>query len=674
MTSGTVLPARRLPIFILAIVAAVLPACGGGGDAANPSAGLSAQTASATDVYWNQATLNGIVSPGDEPTEAWFEWGTDPSLAAFSSLPAGTVDTGSGRLTAVATLPGLDNGTTYYFRLAASDGKATRRGPALSFTTLTVAAVVTGSASAVSSTRATLNGEVDPGGLLATAWFEWGTDSALAGCSATPAEPAGAGTGPVPVAATVTGLSAGRTYYYRIVSLNGAGTNRGEITSFPAQPVPSVATASATDVTDTAATLNGVVNPTGYTTTAWFEWGTDPSFGAYSATPGSAIGGGATDIPVAVPISGLSAGTTYYFRVAASNSYGAQRDVAGGFTVYADYFEGAASLGNGRVDHVAVLLANGDILVAGGAAGSDNVSDAPVPETFGFASGAFSPAGGMVAHRWFGHTGTRLTDGRVLIAGGFGSGSGAEMVPLASTELYNPATRTFSATGAMSVPRAGHTATLLADGRVLIVGGRNGDQALATAEIYDPSAGSFGPAFGMTAARSAHSATLLPNDTVLVAGGLDNAWLPLSSTEFYSVSPGTFATADNMVSMREGHSAVRLPSGAVLFVGGGDLGPSVTAELYDPATGRFTQTGGLSIPRDRGAFSLLSDGRVLAAGGDDAGTCEIYDPATGAFRTTAPMRLPRTGHTATLLPDGSVLVVGGTDTSGAPVLSAERFR
>lgn len=674
MTTRTVRRVRRLSILLLALSAAVLPACGGGGDAADPSAGLSAQTASATDVYWDQATLNGIVSPGAGPTEAWFEWGTDPSLAVSSSIPAGTAAAGSGRMTAVATLPGLDNGTTYYFRLAASDGKATRRGPALSFTTLTVAAVVTGSASAVSSTRATLNGEVDPGGLLATAWFEWGTDPALAGCSSTPAEPVGAGSGPLSVAATVTGLSAGTTYYYRIVSLNGAGTSLGEITSFPARPVPSAATGAAADVTDNAATLNGAANPNGYATTAWFEWGTDPSFAAYSTTPGSAIGSGTADVSVSLRISGLSPGTTYYFRVAASNSYGTQRDVPAGFTVYPDYFETAGSLATGRVDHVAVLLANGDVLVAGGSEGTDNSTVAPAPEIFGAGAGTFSAAGAMVTHRWLGHTGTRLADGRVLVAGGFAWSAGSEPVPLASAELYDPATRTFSATGSMSVPRTGHTATLLADGRVLIAGGRNGDQAVGTAEIYNPSTGSFGPAFGMTAARSAHSATLLPNNTVLVAGGLDNAWLPLWSTEIYSVSSGTFAAADNMVSMRQGHAAVRLSSGEVLFVGGGDLGPSVSAEIYDPATGHFASTGGLSMPRDRGAFALAGDGRVLAAGGDDAGTCEVYERSAGAFQTTAPLRLPRTGHTATLLPDGSVLVVGGTDATGNAVLPAERFR
>ncbi len=80
------------------------------------------------------------------------------------------------------------------------------------------------------------------------------------------------------------------------------------------------------------------------------------------------------------------------------------------------------------------------------------------------------------------------------------------------------------------------------------------------------------------------------------------------------------------------------------------------------------------MPRDGGAFALAGDGRVLAAGGGDAGTCEIYDPSEGAFRPTAPMRLPRTGHTATLLGDGAVLIVGGTDASGNAVLPAERFR
>ncbi len=674
MTTGSVRNVALLPILLLAIPAFLFAGCGGGGGGPDPSASLSAQTASATGVTWNEATLNGIVSPGAGPTEAWFEWGTDPSLAASSSLPARTQDTGSGRLTAIATLPGLDNGTTYYFRLAASDGKTTRRGPALSFATLTVGTAVTGSASAISSTRATLNGDVSPGGLLATAWFEWGTSPALAGCSSTPAKPVGAGTAPVPVAATVTGLTAGTTYYYRIVSLTGAGISRGAISSFPARPVPSVTTLAATLVTDNAATLNGTANPNGFATSAWFDWGTDPSFASFSSTAASAIGAGAVDVAVSARISALSPGTAYYFRVAASNSYGTQRDVPARFDVFPDYFETSGSLGTGRLGHVAVALTNGDVLVAGGSGGSGSSTAVAPPEVYSLASGTFSPAGAMATHRWFGHTGTRLADGRVLIVGGVGQVSGGDNVTVASAELYNPATRAFSATGGMSVPRSGHTATLLSDGRVLIAGGRNADQALGTAEIYNPATGAFAPAVGMIAARSAHSATLLPNSTVLVAGGLDNAQLPLSTTEIYSGSSGTFAAGDNMISMRQGHAAVRLPAGTVLLVGGGDLGPTASAEIYDPATGRFTQTGGLSAPRDGGAFAPLADGRVLAAGGDDPGTCEIYDPAAGSFRPTAPMHFPRVGHTATLLTDGTALVVGGTDASGDPVLPAERFR
>ncbi len=125
-------------------------------------------------------------------------------------------------------------------------------------------------------------------------------------------------------------------------------------------------------------------------------------------------------------------------------------------------------------------------------------------------------------------------------------------------------------------------------------------------------------------------------------------------TELYSGSSGTFAAADNMVSMRQG--------------------PLRSAEIYDRSTGRFATTGGLSVPRDRGAFALLADGGVLAAGGDDAGTCERYDPSAGVFQATAAMQFPRFGDTATALTDGRVLIIGGVDAAGNAVLQAERFR
>ncbi len=105
-----------------------------------------------------------------------------------------------------------------------------------------------------------------------------------------------------------------------------------------------------------------------------------------------------------------------------------------------------------------------------------------------------------------------------------------------------------------------------------------------------------------------------------------------ATTELYSGSSGTFAAADNMVSMRQG--------------------PLRFAEIYDRSSGRFATTVGFSVPRDRSAFALLADGRVLAARGDDAGTCEIYDLSAGVFRATAAMQFPRFGHTATALTDG----------------------
>ena len=301
---------------------------------------------------------------------------------------------------------------------------------------------------------------------------------------------------------------------------------------------------------------------------------------------------------------------------------------------------------------------------------------------------AFSPTGSLVAARGY-HTATLLADGRVLVTGG-GPASWVDSRPyLASAELYDPKTGTFSPAGSMTMSRTVHTATRLVDGRVLIVGGnRVGDQTTAGAELFDPKTGTFSPTGSLTTARSFHTATLLADGRVLIAGGDPDPWTfvraTLTSAEIYDPTSGTFSPTGSMASARAAHTATLLPDGRVLITGGFDAatGPSIgfaTAEVYDPKTGTFSTTRSMTDARVYHTASLLADGRVLVLGGGGNYTdrtflasAEVYDPKTGSFAAIASMTSARTYHAATRLADGHILVTGGYGAL-APLASAEIF-
>ena len=175
---------------------------------------------------------------------------------------------------------------------------------------------------------------------------------------------------------------------------------------------------------------------------------------------------------------------------------------------------------------------------------------------------------------------------------------------------------TFSPTGSMTSPRLGQTATLLPSGKVLIAGGRTGDStdSLASAELYDPASGTFRPTGSMSSTRAWHTATLLTNGEVLIAGGTTGLVLPgapLASAELYDPATGKFSPTGSMATARTAQTETRLKDGRVLIAAGcsDQNRPVSSVELFDPGSGSFSSTGALSTIRSGASATLLADGK-----------------------------------------------------------------
>jgi serine/threonine protein kinase len=250
-------------------------------------------------------------------------------------------------------------------------------------------------------------------------------------------------------------------------------------------------------------------------------------------------------------------------------------------------------------------------------------------------------------------------------------------IALAAVWISRPGS-SFSSIGSMSSGRVGHTATLLASGKVLITGGYDSSSTFASAEMYDPGTGSFSSTESMSSAREYHTATLLANGKVLITGGVDSSDVPMASAELYDPGTGSFSSAGSMSSARKGHTQTLLESGRVLITGGIDslYAPLASAELYDPATGSFSSTGSMSTARMDHTATLLASGRVLITGGDGPrgpqAAAELYDPGTGSFSSIGSMSSARSNQTATLLASDKVLITGGGGDSGL-LASAEIY-
>ncbi len=338
----------------------------------------------------------------------------------------------------------------------------------------------------------------------------------------------------------------------------------------------------------------------------------------------------------------------------------------------------AADLATIRGTTTAIVLRDGKVLVAGGGVGAIPVEAA---ELFEPSSGTWTSTGSLAQARR-GHTAALLNDGRVIVAGG----RDTDGEPMSSVEIYDPAIGRWSPAAPMNIGRLGHSMSVLADGRVLVAGGSSrgpseasGGQTIrpdATAEVFDPATNAWRPTSPMRNARFEHTATALADGKVLLAGGQgpgDGGRVQaLATVEVFDPAVDGFVSTTNLGEARTNHAAVLLSDRSSVLVMGGAGGDNAdvsisSAELFDARSGTWTRVGPLNLDRTGQTATLLSDGRVLVAGGESAKrgqrrslqSTEVFDPNGREWRSAGDMACPRSEQAAVLLGDGTVLVVAG---------------
>ena len=333
-----------------------------------------------------------------------------------------------------------------------------------------------------------------------------------------------------------------------------------------------------------------------------------------------------------------------------------------------------------RSSSTLTLLPDGRVLAVGG---YTNGTYTRRTEIYDPQSESWSPAPDLQQARGI-HSATLLPNAALLVAGGWGT-TAVNRGILDGIESYNYKEAVWSTAGKMTVPRYQHMAVLLLDGRVLFAGGcsqRSCAAVEASAEIYDPATGASSAVAPMTTKRHGATATLLANGKVLVAGGsASSSGAYLATAELFDPNTGTWTATGSMATARSLHTALRL-SGTrrergVLVVGG-FAAPDVlaSAEVYDPWTGLWTPTADMLEARAAHTMTRLTNGRLLVTGGVAANgmeyltSAELYDPTQGRWYSAGEMNTPRTNHAAALLANGVVLVVGGHTSPGTIPASA----
>ncbi len=321
------------------------------------------------------------------------------------------------------------------------------------------------------------------------------------------------------------------------------------------------------------------------------------------------------------------------------------------------------------------------MLVVGGSSGGTSIDEA---EVYDPASGTWAAAGSLDAGRT-GHTATVLPDGTVLVVGGWSDPDTVQ--PVASTERFDPREGTWVAGPPLHDARTAHTAALLADGSVMVAGGStyNGGNGapIASVEVLRPGAASWIMAAPMLEARAAHTATVLPDGDILVVGGIGSETdetgpmnTTLASAEIWEPSDAVWTATSGLDDGRAKHAATMLLDGTVLV---SRMGQQGTAVIYDPSSGTFAPTDDMQHARFGSTSTRLESGEVLVVGGygpdelETGRSAEVYDPVTASWSPTVAMADARSGHTATRLADGVVLVVGGQNPGGELVDPSEMY-
>ena len=315
--------------------------------------------------------------------------------------------------------------------------------------------------------------------------------------------------------------------------------------------------------------------------------------------------------------------------------------------------------------HTATRLLNGKILLIAGRG-----SDTGGGEVYDPAAGSSTVCCNAQTGRYF-HTASLLSDGRVLVTGGYDG----ENKPTRYAEVFDAGTNSYLLTAShMQKPRAWHTATVLLNGQVLIAGGTTGptDHLVRMSELFDPSSRTFSLIHSMHYSRQRHTGSLLSDGNVVLIGGYKEHH-PVSMNDSAEIcdpySLISCAPSAYMPTGRAQHTTTILQDGKILITGGNEGVGLSSALLYDLAAG-FSPTGSLVTGRYNHTATLLQTGEVLVVGGYSSTggglltSAELYNPATGTFSPTGSLNIGRHFHTATLLPDGRVMVAGGSGGGG----------
>jgi hypothetical protein len=383
------------------------------------------------------------------------------------------------------------------------------------------------------------------------------------------------------------------------------------------------------------------------------------------------------------------------FRVRATSTADPTRSAEATVTVrgYTNSITRLPNARDGYDHHTATLLADGSVLLVGGlgfsAAHKQTERYQPSQNVF--------EIGPSLATARMNHSAILLPSGNLLVSGGYDLTDGRTAFDPAfrSSELFVAATSTFAAGPDMTVPRRNHVSTLLKDGRVLVTGGiqlrGTGNSATPNTELYDPAANQFVAGDRMNSPRWLHTATLLVDGRVLLVGGRDNNCTgggcpvySLNTAEIFDPATGKYTTTGSLNISRYAHSAALLDDGRVLILGGettediGNTDQVTTAEVYNPATGTFAPFGNIIFGRGFHALAKLNSGKYLLAGGNNENgspspTTEIFDPETGTSTAGPEMNDWRIRAAAVKLKTGEVLIIGGNN-SGGPVFPIDLYK